>query len=85
MEKINFDSSSSKRIIKDARDNIHKKAIELLCHHLSNGNEIIIYTNCNESYKNICLSGYRTNIKLTLSNHHKRDAVDRIVMITSWN
>tara|TARA_R110001606_G_scaffold154388_1_gene296031 strand:+ start:4248 stop:5369 length:1122 start_codon:yes stop_codon:yes gene_type:complete len=64
MEKINFDSSSSKRIIKDARDNIHKKAIELLCHHLSNGNEIIIYTNCNESYKNICLSGYRTNIKL---------------------
>ena len=64
MENINLKTVSNRRK-EEARREIHKKAIELLVNYLSNGNEIIINTNCNESYKNIiCLSGYRTNIKL---------------------
>ena len=55
MENLNLKTASQRR--KDeARTEIHKKAIELLCHHLKNSNEIIIYTKCNESYTNICKS-----------------------------
>lgn len=66
MEKLNL-STASQRRKDEARTEIHKKAIELLCHHLKNGNEIIIYTKCNESekYPDICKYKKITNeIKL---------------------
>jgi hypothetical protein len=77
MENINLKTVSNRRK-EEARTEIHKKAIELLVNYLSNGNEIIINTNCNESYKNICLSGYRTNIKLEEGDKAKPEFVFKL-------